>query len=156
MTKLGAVFGDSYQKASTHLRTRSFELGGHVFKVRIPLTKEMEAINEKIEKIDDVEAEARFQKMTTGFRANHDIEGVLVTEDDVVVDGRSTRELVRTMMTMENRIVEYLKLLVPENGSLDELTYEEVEAEWPLAIQLEMLAKINETIQPGYKESRKN
>jgi hypothetical protein len=46
--------------------------------------------------------------------------------------------------------------LVPVNGTLDEITYEDIEAEWPTAVQLEILAKISEAIQPGYKDSRKN
>jgi len=57
---------------------------------------------------------------------------------------------------MEQRIVYFIRLLVPEVGTLDNLTYEEIDAEWPMAVQLEMIAKIAEAIQPGYKDSRKN
>jgi hypothetical protein len=60
------------------------------------------------------------------------------------------------MMTMENRIVEYVKLLVAENGSLEDITYKDIEAEFPMAIQLELVSKITEVIQPGYKDARKN
>ena len=45
MTRLSSAFGEKYQ--SNALRTKSFELGGHTFKVRIPLTKEMEVIQQK-------------------------------------------------------------------------------------------------------------
>jgi hypothetical protein len=156
MTKLASVFGESYQKASVNLKTRQFELGGHVFKVRIPLSSDMEAMQERIEKYDEAEAEERFQKMTSGFRKNLDIEGIVISDDDVIVEGRSTRDLVKTMMTMENRIVEYVKLLVAENGSLEDITYKDIEAEFPMAIQLELVSKITEVIQPGYKDARKN
>jgi hypothetical protein len=57
---------------------------------------------------------------------------------------------------MENKILEYIKLLVPANGSLNDITYEEVEAEWPTQVQMEILEKISEAIQPGYKDARKN
>jgi hypothetical protein len=57
---------------------------------------------------------------------------------------------------MEQRIVQFIRLLVAEVGTLDNLTYEDVDAEWPMAVQLEMIAKITEAIQPGYKDSRKN
>jgi DNA polymerase II large subunit len=93
--------------------------------------------------------------MTSSFRTGT-IDGVVVTEDDVVIEGRSTKELVQTILQMENRMVEYIRLLVPVNGTLDEITYEDIEAEWPTAVQLEVLAKISEAIQPGYKDSRKN
>jgi len=151
MTKLTSAFGEI-----SNLRTKTFELAGHEFKVRVPLTKELDAMQERIEKFDQAEFQKRFDKMTSSFRDTQAIEGVVVTDDDVVVEGRSTKELVKTILQMENRMVEYIKLLVPVNGTLDEITYEDVEAEWPTAVQLEILAKISDAIQPGYKDSRKN
>lgn len=156
MSRIQSAFGDSYQKASAHLRTKTFELGGHVFKVRIPLSKEMEQIETAITTIDDEELKRRYEKMSASFRDGAVIDGVEVTEDDVIVEGRSTKELVRQVMMMEQRIVQYIKLLVPENGDWTGLTYEEIDAEWPMTVQMEMIAKITESIQPGYKDSRKN
>lgn len=156
MSRISSAFGDSYQKASAHLRTKTFELGGHVFKVRIPLTKEMEQIEDRIKTVDQEEAQKRLERMTSSFRSGEPIEGVVVNDDDVIIEGRSTKELVKSILEMENRTVEYIKLLVPENGTLDDITYEEIEAEWPMSVQLEILAKIAESIQPGYKDSRKN
>ena len=60
------------------------------------------------------------------------------------------------IIQFENRIVEYIKLLVPVNGNLDDITYEEIEEEWPMAVQMELLKAISEAIQPGYKDSRGN
>lgn len=156
MSRIQSAFGDSYQKASAHLRTKTFELGGHVFKVRIPLTKEMEQIETAITTIDDEELKQRYEKMSSSFRDGTLIDGVEVTEDDVIVEGRSTKDLVRQVIMMEQRIVQFIKLLVPENGDWSDLTYEEVDAEWPMTVQMEMIAKITEAIQPGYKDSRKN
>jgi Mg2+ and Co2+ transporter CorA len=156
MSKIQSAFGDSYQKASAHLRTKTFELGGHVFKVRIPLTKEMEQIEAAITTIDDKALNERYKKMSSSFRDGTLIDGVEITEDDVIVEGRSTKDLVRQVIMMEQRIVQFIRLLVAEVGTLDNLTYEDVDAEWPMAVQLEMIAKITEAIQPGYKDSRKN
>jgi Mg2+ and Co2+ transporter CorA len=156
MSRIQSAFGDSYQKASAHLRTKTFELGGHVFKVRIPLSKEMEQIETAITTIDDEVLKQRYEKMSSSFRTGTLIEGVEITEDDVIVEGRSTKDLVRQVIMMEQRIVQFIRLLVPEVGTLNDLTYEEVDAEWPMAVQLEMIAKITEAIQPGYKDSRKN
>jgi dihydroxyacetone kinase-like predicted kinase len=151
MTKLTSAFGEI-----SNLRTKTFELAEHEFKVRVPLTKELDAMQERIEKFDQAEFQKRFDKMTSSFRDMQSIDGIVVTDDDVVIEGRSTKELVQTILQMENRMVEYVKLLVPVNGTLDEITYEDIEAEWPTAVQLEILAKISEAIQPGYKDSRKN
>lgn len=154
MTRLSSAFGKKYSTEA--LRTKTFELAGHIFKVRIPLTKEMDEIQERVIKIDEVEVQTRFDKMTESFRTGKPVEGIVITENDVIVDGRSTRELVETTLITENRIVEFIKLLVPEEGTLDELTYADVDAEWPIQVQLELLAKITEAIQPGYKASRGN
>lgn len=154
MSRIQSAFGDSYQKA--HLRTKTFELGGHVFKVRIPLTKEMEQIEEAIEAINPEDLQARYEKMSASFRTGTVIEGIEITEDDVIIEGRSTKDLVKKIIMMENRMVQFVRLLVPEVGTLDDITYEDIDAEWPMPVQLEMIAKITESIQPGYKDSRKN
>ena len=154
MSRIQSAFGDSYQKA--HLRTKTFELGGHVFKVRIPLTKEMEQIEEAIEAINPDDLQARYEKMSASFRTGTVIEGIEITEDDVIIEGRSTKDVVKKIIMMENRMVQFVRLLVPEVGTLDDITYEDIDAEWPMPVQLEMIAKITESIQPGYKDSRKN
>lgn len=155
MSKLSAAFGKSYEKALDQIRTKSFFLGGHEFKVRIPLTAEMNALQERVASIDKEKSQARFDEMTKELRVNPP-EGVEVIGEDVIVNGKSTRELVNAVLTMENRIVEYIRLLVPQNGSLADITYEEIESEWPLSVQMEIIEKIGEVIQPGYKDSRKN
>jgi len=154
MTRLSSAFAGNYTADS--LRTKTFELAGHTFKVRVPLTKELEDIQSRIDNIDQADAQARFEKMTSSFRDSNALEGVVVTDDDVVVEGRSTRELVKSIIQIENRTLEYIKLLVPDVGDFNNLTYADIDAEWPLAVQLEILSKIAEAIQPGYKDSRKN
>lgn len=151
MSKLGTAFGDSKS-----LRIKHFTLGDHDFKVRVPLSKELEDIQTRVSAVDSDKAEARYTKMAAPFVADPSISGVEIKDDDVVVDGRSLRDLVKTVTIMENRIVEYIKLLVPVEGTLDDITYEEIEAEWPTQVQMELLEKISEAIQPGYKDARKN
>jgi len=94
--------------------------------------------------------------MTVTFKDSKTVEGIVVTDDDVIIEGRSTRELVESIIQMENRTVEYIRLLIPESGTLEDITYKEIEEEWPFQVQLEILNKITEAIQPGYKDSRKN
>lgn len=148
--KLGNAFGNT-----DNLRIKTFQLGGQEFRVRVPLTKEMEEIGKRCDAIDQAKFDARFKQTIKGMKPGED--GVVVDGGDYIVDGRSTKELVTTAMRLENRVVEYVKLLVPVDGTaLGDLTYEEVDAEWPLSVQLEILTKISEAIQPGYKDARKN
>ena len=145
--KLSSALG-----TSENIRVRTFELGGHKFKVRIPLSKQMDEINERTEKIDPIKYQGRFDKVVKGL----DGPEVKRTEDDVIVDGRSTKELIQSAMRFENRMVEFVRLLVPEQGTLDDITYEDIESEWPLATQLEVISAIGEAIQPSFGEARKN
>ena len=118
--------------------------------------KPIEAMLFMLPGIDESEAQIRFEKMTATFKDSAALEGIVVTDDDVIIVGRSTRELVKSVMQMENRTVEFMKLIVPEAGTLDDITYQEIDEEFPFPVQLEMLNKISEAIQPGYKDSRKN
>lgn len=150
MTKLSSAF-----KFKDSIRVKSFELGGHVFKVRIPLNKELEDMTKRIIDISQSEVDQRLKKMTNALK-DENIDGVEIKDGDVIVDGKSTKETVVSVLQMERRITEYIKLLVPETGDLKDLTYAEIEEEFPLAVQFELIEKINEAIQPGYKDARKN
>ena len=55
------------------------------------------------------------------------------------------------------RIIESFKLLVTATGeNLTDITYEEINEEFPLPVQLALVKKIAEVISPGYEEIRKN
>ena len=79
-------------------------------------------------------------------------------DDDVLVDGRSLRLAAKQKMQVQIQITEFFKLLVPEleGESLQDLTYEEIEAEFPMSVQMQMLEKISESISPTYKEIKGN
>ena len=155
MTRFAQAFGDKYQAALNTIRTRTFKLGEYEFKVRIPLTAEMDALYKRITDIDEEKAKARMAKMTDALRTDPP-ENVELKDDDVIVDGRSSRELVNSLLVMENRITEHFKLLIPVEGDFSDITYAEIEEEFPLPVQLEIVDAIHDAIQPGYKDSRKN
>ena len=155
MSKFASAFGEKYDSALNQIRTKSFTIGGYQFNVRVPLTAEVTALQERIAQIDKDKLQAKFDEMTAEIRKSP-IEGVEITEDDVIINGKSTRELANAVLMMEQRVVEYIRLLVPVNGSLDDITYPEIEEEWPLSVQMEIVERISEAIQPGYKDARKN
>jgi hypothetical protein len=150
MTKLASAL-----KIKDTIRVKSFELAGHTFKVKVPLNKELEEIVKRIVDIPQELIDSRLKKMTENL-TSEPIEGIEVKDGDVIVEGKSTKDTVIAVLQMERRIVEYIKLLVPESGSLENITYEEIEEEFPLQVQLELMEKITEAIQPGYKDARKN
>jgi hypothetical protein len=161
MTKLSNILGEKYQAKRTNIFTRSFELGGHTFKVRIPFVAESDQIYQKVNNPDEAHIEHIYKTLTEPLMVlkdqNTDSE-IEYQENDILVKGRSMREAAKNKAMTENRVVEYIKLLIPEQPdlSLDDLTYEEVEAEFPWTVQIALIEKISEAISPGYKETRGN
>jgi hypothetical protein len=160
MTKFSSAFGDKYQANKKNLLTRSFELGGHTFKVRIPLVSESDAIYKKVSEPNEETVEKTYIQITKPLRQFEDnqTEEFKFTDNDILVDGRSMREAAKNKSITEARITEFFKLLVPEleGASLEDLSYQDIEDEFPISIQMMIVEKIGEVISPTYREARGN
>ena len=160
MTKFSSAFGDKYQTNKKNMLTRSFELGGHIFKVRIPLMIESDAIYKKVSNPDEETIEKTYQEITKSLRQfeNNQTEGFQFTDTDILVEGRSMREAAKNKTITEARITEFFKLLVPEmeGVTFEDLTYADIEEEFPIAVQMQIVEKIGEVISPTYTEARGN
>ena len=162
MSRLSATLGEKYQTKRDSIFTRTFELGGHTFKVRIPSVAESDGIYQRVMNPTDEVVDALYKAMTENlFAFKHEAtpeSGVEFLENDVVVQGRSMREAAKTKAMTEAKITEYIKLLLPENpaDTMADITYADIEAEFPLTIQLALIEKISEVISPTYKENRGN
>jgi hypothetical protein len=157
MSKLGSALGKKYEDNKLSILTRTFELGNHTFKVRVPSVKEIEAVYEYFKNPNEEIVEEIYQDLTKDLLKFKDeaSDNVEFKDNDIVVDGRSIREAAKNKATIQHRIVEYIKLIIPEDGqSLEGIEYKDVEEEFPLAIQLTLVDKINEVIAPDYKDTR--
>lgn len=152
--KLGNAFGKTFD--ANRIRTRSFDLNGHTFKVRVPLSSELEAMFERINTPEPTKVAQFYDELSKAFQGEVDSSIVTKTEDDIIVSGRSLREAATAKATTESRILEMFKLLVPEEQGFDMATidYDMVQEAFPFAIQLEMMELISKTISPDYKEHR--
>jgi hypothetical protein len=150
MSKLSSAF-----KLNDQIRTKTFEIKGNKFTVKVPTSHEKLAIDKSIYDISEEEINAKFHSITDIFR-NETIEGVEITDDDVIVNGVSSKDTVVSILQMEKKILKYFQLLIPEEGTSEDFTYADIEAELPLQLQLEILEHINEAIEPNYREARKN
>ena len=160
MTRLSTAFGEKYQANKKNLLIRSFELGGHTFKVRIPLVAESDEIYKKVSEPDADTVEKIYVDITASLRKFEATQSddFKFTDNDVLVDGRSMREAAKNKAITEARITEFFKLLVPEleGASLEDLTYKDIEEEFPISVQMQIVEKIGEVISPTYKEARGN
>lgn len=153
MSKFSSAFGKQYEKNRVSILSRKFEMGNHTFSVRVPSVGELEAIYAIDADLFSDEVEKAFQELTKDL--NFEAENMVKSDEDIVVEGRSMRLAAKNKVVLQKRITEYFKLLVPEtNESLENLTYEDIEQEFPLSIQMQFVERINEVISPDYKEAR--
>lgn len=155
MTRLSSALG-----TGAEFRIKKFDLGGHAFRVRVPLVSESDAMHSRIIKPNSAAIDKIYADLTKSLDEFKTLknEDLVFTENDVVVSGRSMREAATNKAMMEARITEMIRLLQPENpaNTLDDITYAEIEMEWPLSVQLALVEKISEVVSPGYKETRGN
>lgn len=139
---------------SDNIRIREFTMAGQKLRVRVPLASEMEAITKAV---DDVEWQGKFEDLKKSFAADPDAT-IEHLEDDVMINGKSIKELAIMSAKTEERIVQMVRLLVPAEDGFDmsQILYADIEAEFPFSVQIEMMKKISEVISPGYEETRKN
>lgn len=160
MSKFSNAFGDKYQANKKNLLIRTFELGGHTFKVRIPLVAESDAIYKKVSEPDEATVEKIYVDITASLQQFKptQTEDFKFIDNDILVDGRSMREAAKNKAITEARITEFFKLLVPEleGASLEDLTYADIEQEFPTSVQMMIVEKIGEVISPTYREARGN
>lgn len=151
MSKLGNRFGIDVEK----IKTRVFEYGGHVFRVRIPTMGEINAYEEKLEaEKGNTEAINKiYLERAKGLVAGEDVE---ILADDIKVKGRSLKESALNEYISQIRITWLFNLLVKENDDgLGDLTYEDISADLPIQIQIEMVDLIAKTMHPDLEETKK-
>jgi len=155
---LEKAFGKKFDKDSVRIKT--FEYNGHIFKVKIPLTKEYETILDTANNLDEDILEKYYTELTKDFIANKETmskeKDIVFTDNDVIVKDKSMREAAKNKLLAENRILALIRLLVPEEEGFDmqNVTYEMVEELFPFSVQLELIDLIGNTITPTYKEQK--
>ena len=158
MSRLSKAF-----KVNTEaMRTRDFEYHGQQFKVRVPLAKEAEEMFKRAENPPEAEVQAKFDELSKDLYAKKKEiiksgADIKFEDDDVIVGENSLRELAKNQVAGNIRIIESFKLLVTANGeNLIDITYDEINEEFPLPVQLALVKMVAEVISPGYEEIRKN
>ena len=170
---LSSKLGKSYEqiKAQANIKSIVVDLGDVKFnlKVRVPLKKEVEEMTARMvspgeEKINRIYEQFASPIRTTiqeggeGFleAINKDKQTIQVLDDDLIVDGKSIRQVANFAAIEETRVEEYFHLLVSETGEPINESYEEICAEFPDFAIKEILQAIEGAIRPDYKAVKKN
>lgn len=152
MNSFSQALGSKFNKDA--LRTRSFEFNGHNFKVRVPLTAESDAMFERLKNANDALVEKYYKDLSKDITEPSD--SVQITDNDVIIDGRSLRDAAKNKVLIQARITEMVKLLVPEDEGFDmsTITYDMVDELFPFAIQMQLMELIGETVSPNYNTTK--
>ena len=158
MNQFANALGKSFNKDS--LRIRSFEMGGHTFKVKVPLTAEYENMLEAVKIVDDNKVNKYYDELSKEFINNKSEfekqEEVIFTDNDILLKGTSLKETAKNKAILENRILSLIKLIVPEEEGFDmsTITYDMVEELFPFSIQVQLIEEISLVISPSYKTTK--
>lgn len=149
---------ESLKINTENIRIRDFMMAGQKLRVRVPLASEFNEMNERIK---NAEWQSHYDKLCAPLLEKKETlegENFKFEDDDVIINDKSMKEMAQLTAQTNARVVEMFKLLVPviEGADMSNLTYEEIETEFPFSVQLEVARKIGEVISPGYEETRKN
>jgi hypothetical protein len=153
MNSLANALGKDFVKKKEAVRIRTFELGGHTFKVKVPLTVEFEIMQERMKSVDEEKIERYYQDITKEIQKDNNAKGIEFTENDILVDKRSMRETAKNKAIAEQRITEFFKLLVPEEDKFDmnTITYAMIEELFPFPIQMQIMEEISRVVSIQYE-----
>jgi len=160
MNQFGNALGKKFIENKESVRIREFELGGHTFKVKVPLTVETDAVYARLKELDEAKLEAYYQDIAKDLLEQKDNvpEGanILYTDNDVIIEGRSMRDAAKNKLLTEVRITEMFRLLVPEDKDFDmgTITYKDIDELFPLPIQMAVVDEIGKVISFDYGKTK--
>jgi ribosomal protein S17E len=144
MTTLAQAFGKQFAENKDAIRIKEFELGGHKFKVKIPLTSEYEA---KMLEVKNPQQELidKYYK---------ELEDKYSNDPDFTIE--KMQETAKNKAVTESTILAMVQMLVPEEVGFDmkTITYEMVEELFPFSVQMDLIENIADVISPSYKTTK--
>lgn len=170
---LANKLGKSFQAVQDNIKVRTIHIDlenvKFDLKVRIPLKKEIEEITQRIvtpqkEKVDAIFDQLAAPILKTLNEGGEDFEKALnananmitKTEDDLIVQGNSVRNIAQFSAIDRQRVEEYFALLVSETGEAVTESYDQIVAEFPEFVVKEIVQAIDSAIKPDYKTVKKN
>jgi hypothetical protein len=170
---LGKKLGSSYDEAKDKIKYRKisiqFEDASFDLKVRIPFKKEMEQIINKISSPSQEAVDKIYERLTATIKKslldngeefiealNSEKEVIKVTDNDIILDGTSFRQVATLTAMWETRVEEYFHLLQSESGEPITESFEEINEEFPEQVTKTILEAIEQAVKPDYKTIKKN
>lgn len=160
MNQFANALGKKFAENKDAIRVRSFELGGHTFNIKVPLTSEYETMLERIKIVDEDKVAEYYANLSKEFIEKKEEfskeEDIVYLENDILLKGTSLQTTARNKVITENRITELFKMIVPEEVGFDMQTidYSMIEELFPFPVQIQLIDEINSVISPTYKATK--
>ena len=165
--------GSSYEqiKDKVKIKTLPIDMGEVKFnlKIRIPIKKEMEAMTERISNPPQEKIQAIFDRLAEPIKKivtssgdefltalNNEKQMLKITDDDVIIDGSSVKQVAGMTAMWEARVEEYFGMLQSETNDPVNETYEQISEEFPEQVIRQIIENIEAVIKPDYKATKKN
>ncbi len=167
--KLGADY--ETVRAASKFKTITVKLNDVSFplKVRVPVKRELDAITGAITEPPQDKVEALYSALSAPLRKalegaepgfldalNSGGQKIVLTENDVLVDGTSVRHVAQMTAIWQTQVERYFSLLQSATGEPITETYAEIAEEFSEPIIRGIVTQIDEAIRPNFKESKKN
>lgn len=164
--KLGKAFEEI--KPRLNIKTITIDVGDDSieWRVRIPVKREIEDMTARIMSPSKERTEAIYLRLATPVLETlkdatpeflDSIKKTITqTDDDVIIDGKSVRQIASLSAIDEARVEEYFKLLVSETDEPINESYEQITSELPEFFIREVVQAIDAVIRPDYKNTKKN
>ena len=170
---IGNKLGSSYESIKNAIKQKTIKITFNdtecELKVRVPFKREMEEITARISTPKPKLVEAIYNKLAApikktvstaeeGFMEAVNAEGekLRITDNDVIVDGTSVRQVANVSAIWQTQVEQYFSLLLTETGEPVNETFEQIAEEFPEYAIREIVAKIGDAIKPNYEETKKN
>lgn len=165
--------GQDYEsiRSASRFKTIKININDTPFelKVRIPVKRELEEMTAEISTPAQEVVDAIYEELSAplkktladadeGFMAalNSESEKIRVTDNDVIVEGNSIRQVAHLTAIWHTQVQRYFGLLQSATGEPINESYDEIADEFPEAVIKEIIEKIDSAIRPNYKDAKKN
>lgn len=167
--KLGADYESLRQLAK--IKTITVKSNDVCFdlKVRVPVKREMEAIQAAITEPSPELVAKIYEQFAAPLRKTLDeapdgfleainsaAQKIVMTDDDIQIDGTSIKNVAQMTAIYQVQVEKYFALLVSATGEPITETYDDIAEEFPESVIREIVSKIDEVIKPNYKDTKKN
>jgi hypothetical protein len=138
-------------------------------KVRIPVKRELEDITAEITNPNKENVQIIYEALSAPLKKtldeadagfldllNKETEKIKITDNDLIVDGTSIRQVAHMTCVYHTQVEKYFGLLQSATGEPIDETFEEISEEFPEAVIREIVEKIEQAIRPNYKDTKKN